>query len=94
MQRMAFNRNRSAAGQSYINMLSERYRDPDPGHFGAGPGRKPGGFDPAAGKRQTYRTEEVSYSFSQEEEMRQDGRTLYKAREERSFNGELTVFCF
>ncbi|KAK7490081.1 hypothetical protein BaRGS_00018603 [Batillaria attramentaria] len=75
---MASQSSRSTAGRGYINMLADRYKQPDPM------------FDPGPGKK-TYRTEEVSYSYSQEEEARQDGRTLYKTREEQSFTGGFDV---
>ncbi|XP_076449969.1 uncharacterized protein LOC143286315 [Babylonia areolata] len=87
---------RPQAGQSIISMLSGRYQEADsPGGAGGGGGRslvvqhgpgvmagKPGG----AGQLQQQRSEQTSYSFSQEEEIKQDGRTVFKTKEEKSFS--------
>ena len=85
---------RSAAGKDYIAMLSGRYKEQDSAAFDPLKGKKLGGYQPPPpGKIQTqFRTEDVTYSFSQEEELKRDGRTVYKTKEEKSFNGEYSFY--
>lgn len=71
--------NRSAAGRGYITMLADRYKQPEV-ESTLGP--------QSPGKKIKHKSEEILYSFTQEEELRQDGRTVFKSHEEKSFTGK------